>query len=144
MALDGKASSGILEPQPRSEEESAEPGIEDLIGERKPARKGWRWGVALIAAGVAVSGALVWRNAASAAPPGYATAAVGRRTIARTIRATGSLQALTTVQVGTQVSGTVAELYADFNSRVNKGTDNRPPRSVPASGATGAGQTRRG
>ena len=33
----------------------------------------------------------------------------------------GTLQAVTTVQVGTQVSGTISELYADFNSLVKKG-----------------------
>jgi len=37
------------------------------------------------------------------------------------VGATGTLQAVTTVQVGTQVSGTVDELYADFNSIVKKG-----------------------
>ena len=35
--------------------------------------------------------------------------------------ATGTLQAVTTVQVGTQVSGTISELDADFNSLVKKG-----------------------
>ena len=37
------------------------------------------------------------------------------------VAATGTLEAVTTVQVGTQVSGTVQELYADFNSIVKKG-----------------------
>jgi HlyD family secretion protein len=37
------------------------------------------------------------------------------------VQATGTLQAVTTVQVGTQVSGTLSALYADFNSRVRKG-----------------------
>ncbi len=38
-----------------------------------------------------------------------------------TVGATGTLQAVTTVQVGTQVSGTMQDLYADFNSLVKKG-----------------------
>jgi HlyD family secretion protein len=46
---------------------------------------------------------------------------VKRQTITKSISATGTLQALTTVQVGTQASGTIAELYADFNSHVKKG-----------------------
>ncbi len=37
------------------------------------------------------------------------------------VAATGTLEAVTTVQVGTQVSGTVQDLYADFNSIVKKG-----------------------
>jgi HlyD family secretion protein len=46
---------------------------------------------------------------------------VARQTIQKSISATGTLQALTTVQVGTQASGTIAELYADFNTQVKKG-----------------------
>ncbi|HEV3485373.1 MAG TPA: efflux RND transporter periplasmic adaptor subunit, partial [Vicinamibacterales bacterium] len=38
-----------------------------------------------------------------------------------TVTATGTLSAVTTVQVGSQVSGVIARLYADFNSRVQKG-----------------------
>jgi HlyD family secretion protein len=37
------------------------------------------------------------------------------------VTATGTLSAVRTVQVGTQVSGTIAKLYADFNSNVKKG-----------------------
>jgi HlyD family secretion protein len=38
-----------------------------------------------------------------------------------TVTATGTLSAVTTVQIGSQVSGVIARLYADFNSRVTKG-----------------------
>ena len=38
-----------------------------------------------------------------------------------TVTATGTLSAVTTVQVGSQVSGVIARLYADFNSHVKKG-----------------------
>jgi HlyD family secretion protein len=41
--------------------------------------------------------------------------------ITKGITATGTLQATTTVQVGSQVSGTIKDLYADFNTRVTKG-----------------------
>jgi HlyD family secretion protein len=41
--------------------------------------------------------------------------------VVETVGATGTLQPVTTVQVGTQVSGTVQALYADFNSLVKKG-----------------------
>src|SRR6476620_2324677 len=49
------------------------------------------------------------------------TAAVTRGDVVDTVGATGTLQAVTTVQVGTQVSGTISELHADFNSLVKKG-----------------------
>ena len=49
------------------------------------------------------------------------TASVTRGDVIETVDATGTLQAVTTVQVGSQVSGTINALYADFNSRVRKG-----------------------
>src|SRR5687768_16394389 len=53
--------------------------------------------------------------------PKWRLAAVERGPIQVSVTATGTLQALVTVQVGTQVSGTVSALYADFNSQVKKG-----------------------
>jgi len=54
-------------------------------------------------------------------PPTITRAAVTRGDIIDTVGATGTLQAVTTVQVGTQVSGTILALNADFNSLVKKG-----------------------
>jgi HlyD family secretion protein len=51
----------------------------------------------------------------------YRTEKVDRGNITMTVTATGTLSAVTTVQVGSQVSGVIARLYADFNSRVTKG-----------------------
>src|SRR5512147_600064 len=51
----------------------------------------------------------------------YKTEKVDRGDITMTVTATGTLSAVTTVQVGSQVSGIVARLYADFNSRVSRG-----------------------
>ena len=53
--------------------------------------------------------------------PTITTARVTRGDLAETVGATGTLQAVTTVQVGTQVSGTIKALNADFNSLVRKG-----------------------
>ena len=51
----------------------------------------------------------------------YRTEAVGRGNITMTVNATGTLSAVITVQVGSQVSGIISRLYADFNSQVKKG-----------------------
>jgi HlyD family secretion protein len=51
----------------------------------------------------------------------YKTEKVDRGSITETITATGTLSAVTTVQVGSQVSGMIARLFADFNSHVKKG-----------------------
>src|SRR3989449_458862 len=53
--------------------------------------------------------------------PQYFTAKADRGDIREVVEATGTINAVTTVQVGSQVSGTIAHLYADFNSRVKKG-----------------------
>ncbi len=50
----------------------------------------------------------------------YIFGTVDRGSIVTQVQMTGTLAAVTTVAVGTQVSGTVAELYADFNSEVKK------------------------
>src|SRR6516164_416712 len=49
------------------------------------------------------------------------TAKVERGTINDVVEATGTINSVITVQVGSQVSGSIAKLYADFNSRVHKG-----------------------
>ncbi len=51
----------------------------------------------------------------------FLTAEVTRGDITIMVTATGTLEAMTTVQVGSQVSGTISALYADFNSLVKKG-----------------------
>ncbi|HEV2117200.1 MAG TPA: efflux RND transporter periplasmic adaptor subunit [Terriglobales bacterium] len=51
----------------------------------------------------------------------YFTAQAQIGTINDVVQATGTINAVTTVQVGSQVSGTISKLNADFNSRVKKG-----------------------
>lgn len=51
----------------------------------------------------------------------YKTEKTDRGNVTMTVTATGTLSAVTTVQVGSQVSGVIARLYADFNSTVKKG-----------------------
>ena len=51
----------------------------------------------------------------------YKTEKVDRGNVTMTVTATGTVSAVTTVQIGSQVSGVIAQLYADFNSRVKKG-----------------------
>ncbi len=53
--------------------------------------------------------------------PTVSTVPVTRGDVVERVQATGTLEAVTTVDVGTQVSGVVQELYADFNSIVRKG-----------------------
>src|SRR5688500_14140443 len=82
--------------------------------------------IAAIAATLAVLGgggvlALRHIDAASAGAPPFRTEAVRRDRIVATVTASGTLSPVKTVQVGSQVSGRVLELHADFNSVVKKG-----------------------
>lgn len=70
-------------------------------------------------AAVMLAGFFFWGSDAST--PQYMTARVDRGNLRNTVTATGALQAVTTVQVGSQASGTISALYADFNSVVKKG-----------------------
>ena len=71
----------------------------------------------------AIGGGGYWYYRYSKTPtaPTVTTAAVTRGDIVETVGATGTLQAVTTVQVGSQVSGNIAYLGADYNSLVRKG-----------------------
>ncbi|OGP69009.1 MAG: efflux transporter periplasmic adaptor subunit [Deltaproteobacteria bacterium RBG_16_44_11] len=51
----------------------------------------------------------------------YVTEIITRGDIKSTVSATGTVNAVTTVQVGTQVSGTILKLFVDYNSPVKKG-----------------------
>jgi HlyD family secretion protein len=72
---------------------------------------------------VALFGGTAWmyKRADGKELPQYRTAAVTRASIKSTVSATGALGAVRTVQVGTQVSGQLAQIYVDFNDHVKKG-----------------------
>ncbi|MBN2038020.1 MAG: efflux RND transporter periplasmic adaptor subunit [Chitinispirillaceae bacterium] len=72
---------------------------------------------------IAVAGAIALTVAIFKKEPAAAwrTAEVRRGSLAVEVTATGAISPRTTVQVGTQVSGTVSKLFADFNSHVEKG-----------------------
>jgi len=91
------------------------PPIEPRLAARRR-----RWPMVLCAALLSAAGVAGWRIAAASKPSAFESAKVSHQTITKSVSATGTLQALTTVQVGTQVSGTISELYADFNSTVKK------------------------
>ena len=76
--------------------------------------------VAILAA-VAVAVAVVKRKDDAVPPSQYRSTVVDRGAINQTVTATGTINPVALINVGSQVSGTVAELNADFNDRVKKG-----------------------
>src|SRR5258708_14207865 len=78
-----------------------------------------RW---LILAGVgAVAGLFASFGLNHNNAPQHFTSKVEKGEIHDVVEATGMINAVITVQVGSQVSGTISKLYVDFNSRVHKG-----------------------
>src|SRR5438045_9710751 len=70
---------------------------------------------------IALAGIGAWELLKGQSGLQYRTAPVERGEIDYTISATGNPNAVVTVQVGSQVSGNIMALYADFNSKVTKG-----------------------
>lgn len=79
--------------------------------------------ITVAAVALASLGGTAWfyQRADGKEAPQYKTAALTRGSLKSTVSATGTLQAVRTVQVGTQVSGQIAQLYVDFNDHVKKG-----------------------
>ena len=73
----------------------------------------------VLAAVVAVAGYMYFKKENGVSQ--YRTAKVEKGEIVDAITATGNINAVTTVSVGSQVSGTIQQIFVDFNSRVSKG-----------------------
>ena len=75
---------------------------------------------AVIVAAVVVAGVLLLSNEKKSGPK-FRKEKVTKGSVVATVSATGTLSAVTTVKVGSQVSGIISRLHADFNSEVRKG-----------------------
>lgn len=74
--------------------------------------------ILLLLGGSATAGYMYYNGRQT--PPRYLTARVERGRIATTVNATGTLNAVVTVQVGSQVSGIIQKLFVDYNSPVTE------------------------
>ncbi|MBN1578770.1 MAG: efflux RND transporter periplasmic adaptor subunit [Chitinispirillaceae bacterium] len=85
-------------------------------------KKKWIIGTAAVALlGAAVSGMLLLRQRSAGVEPEYTTVPVERGEISNSITSTGTLEPVSVVDVGTQVSGILDKVYVDFNDTVKKG-----------------------
>jgi HlyD family secretion protein len=102
-------------------EVEAQLGLAQTSGSR--ARRAWVRRGAWVLVALALLGGLAWWRARGRAEraPKYVTAPVERGDLAVTVTATGTLSALDTVEVSSEVSGRVAEVMVDFNDRVTAG-----------------------
>jgi HlyD family secretion protein len=87
-------------------------------------KKARKWIVLVLVVGGVVYAVSHWREQnrqRKIAEPRFRTAAVDRGAISQVVLASGTLQPVTSVNVGVQVSGTVSARYADFNDHVKAG-----------------------
>jgi HlyD family secretion protein len=77
------------------------------------------WSIALALVGA--TGAAIWWYDRPVPPPPYRFGAIDRGPIVASVAATGTVQPVTTVLVGSQLSGQVRALLADYNTRVRAG-----------------------
>jgi HlyD family secretion protein len=68
-----------------------------------------------------LSGVLVWWLASQPSAVQYRTATVTRGPVVRTVAATGTVNPVLTIIVGSYVSGVISDMYCDFNTQVKKG-----------------------
>ena len=89
--------------------------FESMSSNRK---SGWsKWIVILILLGAGVGAVLYFKNDHTE-PPQYQTTAVNRGDLTQTVSASGTLNPVLNVQVGSQISGNITKLFADWNSLV--------------------------
>lgn len=103
-------------------------GPEDIarvLGSERAARRfgrGSRWlAAALVLAALAVAAYSLWRSGGEPSAPRYATEEARRGNLVVTVSATGKLQPTNQVDVGSELSGTLQEVFVDDNDRVTKG-----------------------
>ena len=89
----------------------------------------------LLSLAVIIAVGVVWWLSTSGATVRYTTAPVTRGDVTRTVTATGTVNPVLTIIVGSYVSGVIQELYCDYNTQVKKGQlcakiDPRPYQTV--------------
>jgi HlyD family secretion protein len=95
--------------------------VETVVIEPKRNGRPWRAiAAAVLALAIIVTGVLVYR-ARSASAVTYATTPVTQADLVQTVSATGTVNPQNTIDVGTQVSGTISEVDVDYNSKVHRG-----------------------
>jgi len=87
---------------------------------RRRRRSKWPWIVLLLAA---AGGWWWWHSEKNGkeVPPEYETAVVSKGDVKKVVKASGVVNPLTKVEIGSQISGTISKLNVDFNSKVKAG-----------------------
>ena len=107
-----------------SEASPSSGAVEQLLGADRPS-SGWRrplwWILALVLLALAGGGYWLAGRQADKAQPSYVTEALGRGDITLTVSANGTVQPTRSVNIGSELSGTVRRVLVDVNDRVSQG-----------------------
>ncbi|HEY6357255.1 MAG TPA: biotin/lipoyl-binding protein, partial [Vicinamibacterales bacterium] len=80
-----------------------------------------RWSSAGVVVIVVAAGIMYWHKVSAAPPADYVTAEVTHGPVTPSVTASGTVNPVITVQVGSYVSGVIQSLYCDYNTTVKKG-----------------------
>ena len=124
------------------------PGISLLATRSSGRTTGWLWGLIgtarahsmisfAILFALALAAVVAWWAFGSSPTASYVTAPLTRGNVTRTVTATGSVNPVLTITVGSYVSGVIQEIDCDFNTKVKKGQlcakiDARPYQTIVA------------
>ena len=97
--------------------------VDELIGAPAPAwwRRPSSWIAGVVLFGAVVGVGLWWSQRDARAQPSYVTAPVARGDLRMQVTANGTLQPTRTINIGSELSGTVSEVFVDINDSVKKG-----------------------
>jgi HlyD family secretion protein len=104
-----------------SQPREVQPSVDVATSRRGPSTRKRRWLLATTAILLAIGGGLLWWRTEQPAPQKYMTVKLSRGPIARSVNATGTVNPVLTVIVGSYVSGVIRDVYCDYNTRVRKG-----------------------
>ncbi|MEE4143700.1 MAG: efflux RND transporter periplasmic adaptor subunit [Halieaceae bacterium] len=92
-----------------------------MDGATHPSRRYWRWAIALLVVALAAFAVFRWLGHRNDLAVRYITTEATRGDLTVTVTATGTLQPVNQVDVGSEISGTIRTVLVDFNDRVAKG-----------------------
>jgi len=81
----------------------------------------WKWAISVLMVGAVIAAGVWYFKRGKSVAPQYQATAVERGEVIQTVTATGTLNPVVNVTVGSQVSGRISKLYVDFNSAVKEG-----------------------
>src|SRR5262245_16302764 len=103
---------------------ASEADLADLLGDtgRRPWWRRLTFWIALVLLVAVIAGVVFWRErSAAAAVPTYTTQPIARGNLTLSVMANGTLQPTRAVNIGSELSGTVARVLVDVNDQVKKG-----------------------